>query len=179
MPTVLVRPIWSKRAKIHWPSVKKELEKWLDEEVKPDLLNYFNKIVADWKHKPDFKAKRVVKPNRFVVYVWPVGEDAKVWKFVSGGTKPHDIVPVRAKALRFKWDGPGSYKPRTGLGGQYKGPGIATGEYVFRQVVHQPGNKPRNLEKHIARWYKQTKRYPRGAKNAIERGIYRGRKAAR
>ncbi len=192
MPAILVRPIWSKRAKIHWPSVKKELEKWLDTEVKKDLEAYGDRIVADWKDKPKFKTRKVVKPNRFMVYMWPIGEYADRWKWISRGTglygPKHKKYPIRPKvrrrgpggrfrkaaaALRFRED----YDPRTRPGCKYKGPGSASGDYVFRKLVMHPGIKPRNFEKCIASWYKKTKRYPRGAKNAIERGIYRGRRA--
>ena len=167
MPQVLFRVIKAKVPK--WQPFHNEIAKALDSVVKPDLIAWFNKIVAAWKHRPSFKAKKSITPEEMQVYVYPTGMNAKIWRYVSGGTRRHIIRPKRAKALAFVWGGPGSYKPRTTTSGGYKGPGKATGKDVLFKSVNHPGNKARNFERHIARWYK--KEFRRVMKNAVARGL--------
>jgi hypothetical protein len=56
---------------------RKEIEKVLDEEVKPTLVLSHEIIVADWKHKPGFGSKKFIEPDQMRVYVFPTGEHAQ------------------------------------------------------------------------------------------------------
>ena len=173
MPQVLFRKIKAKPA--NWQAFYNELAKTLDDTVKPELVAWFDKVTADWTNKPDFKATKSITPSEMTVNVYPVGTNAKIWKYVSEGTPPHIIQPKRARALSFKWNGPGSYKPRTTTSVGYKGPGKATGKQRQFKLVHHPGNKARRFEKHIARWY--YPRYRQVMKNAVARGLRKAQRA--
>ena len=81
----------------------------------------------------------------------PTGPDAKIYRFVNDGTRPHKIRPKRAKALSFVTGGKGSYVPKTKPVGQFGGPGIVRGgERVYAQEVDHPGTKPRNFDLRIS-----------------------------
>jgi hypothetical protein len=167
MPQVLFRVIKAKP--VNWQPFYNEIADTLDKVVKPDMIAWFNKIVAAWVHQPAFKATKKITRTDMSVYVYPAGPNAQIWRYVSQGTRAHIIRPKRAKALAFTWGGPGSYKAHTTTSGGYKGPGKATGTRRVFQVVHHPGNPPRNFEAHIARWYKPT--FTRTMKNAVARGL--------
>lgn len=62
-----------------------------------------------------------------------VGSPLKQAAFVELGTDPHDIVPVKAKALRF-------YSVRIAQA-QSKGPGTA----LFFKRVHHPGTEAQHI----------------------------------
>lgn len=169
MPKVLFRVIKAKP--VNWQPFYNEIAKTLDAEVKPALLAYFEKVTKSWKNEQTLKAKKRITQTMMEMYVYPAGPNAEIWKYVSFGTRPHIIKPKgQGYPLKFQWGGPGSYKARTTTGGGYKGPGkVAGGKTVrFPQVKH-PGNKARNFEAHIARWY--GPQFRRTMKNAVTRGL--------
>jgi hypothetical protein len=179
---VLYRTVRARAGYPEWEAIRREVERTIDAEVKPVLLGYFNRIVASWKNKPKFRARKRVTRDGSSVYVYPTGEHADKWRWVSGGTDPHTIEPTEASkrraaaegkvaTLRFQWGGPGSYKPKTRPSGKYKGPGKASGPIVFFSKVEHPGNKPREFEKVIARWYRMRRpNFSRQVENAMRRG---------
>ena len=63
-------------------------------------------------------------------------EDGTFYMFlVREGTKPHEIRPTKAKALRFEWNG----------------------EVIFRMLVHHPGTFPNAYHKRVlARLFPQV-----------------------
>ena len=171
MPQVLFRQIKAKPVK--WQPFYNEIATTLDKVVKPDLIAWFDKIVASWRHRPAFRALKKITHTDMSVYVYPTGPSAQIWRYVSQGTRgPYPIPKVgntAAKALRFRWGGYGSYKARTTTSGGYKGAGKATGKMrTFKRVSH-PGIKARNFEKHIARWY--YPKFRKIMKNAVARGL--------
>lgn len=178
MPKVLFRVIKAKP--INWAAFKKEIERALDAQVKLDLIAYFKKVVKSWKHQPQFKAKKSIKPDSMSVDVFPIGSDAQIWRYVSQGTRgPYPIPKTpRPYHLRFLWGGYGSYKARTLPNGTYNGPGRVIGGKIHRpkQVSH-PGIKARNFEKHIARWY--APKFKKVMDAAVKRGIAAAQKGAR
>jgi hypothetical protein len=179
MPQVLFRVIKAQQSDFR--AFYKEIEKALDTIVKPDLLEYFNKVVKSWKNQPEFKARKIIWLERMQVYVYPAGPDAEIWKYVSFGTRGPYPIPkpgnTKAKTLKFRWGGPGSYKARTTTSGGYDGPGKATGPIVLRKRVMHPGIKARSFEKHIARWYKP--KFQRTMNDAVKRGTAAAKRAAR
>ena len=176
MPQVLFRAIKAKQSDFR--VFYNEIEKALDGVVKPDLLAYFNKVVKAWKNPPVFQARKKISLVDMQIYVYPTGPNAEIWKYVSFGTRPHIIRPKRAKALSFQWGGPGSYKPRTTTSGGYNGPGkVVGGKPVAFKHVNHPGNKARNFEKFIARWYKT--RFKKVMDDAVRRGVRAAKQAAR
>jgi len=87
----------------------------------------------------------------FTIQVKATGRDAKIWRFVNYGTRPHKIRPRNAPALSFVTGGPGSYVPKTKFWGQFGGPGVVMGgERVYAQEVDHPGTKAREFDSLIA-----------------------------
>jgi hypothetical protein len=107
---------------------------------------------ADWSNQPEFLIRTTVSAAEIRVTVRPDRRTkaAKIFGYVDKGTKPHVIRPVRAKALRFKWGGPGSYRPKTAPAAKplRLGSGAAL-ETVFSQKVNHPGNEPRLISERI------------------------------
>src|SRR5688500_1739551 len=66
----------------------------------------FNVTTRTWTHRPEFSIEK--SPGRRKVYT-----DDLIYKFVSKGTKAHDIAPKTPKGLYFV--GPG-FKPKTSPG---------------------------------------------------------------
>ncbi len=106
----------------------------------------FDDITNGWKHKPDF----VIRRTPYTVSVTVAGPNAKIWRFVNDGTPPHLI---RAKGggrrrganlLTFKTGYQAKTRPNNTV---FKGPGVATGGFVSKKVVHHPGSKPRAFER--------------------------------
>ena len=64
--------------------------------------------------------RKIRKPQMISDYEQGIAIEAPYWKDVQFGTRPHEIRPVRAKALRFKWHG----------------------KYVYFKRVQHPGTKP-------------------------------------
>jgi len=175
MPQVLFRPI--KAQPPNWQAFYDEIARTMDAEVKPALLAYFEKVVKSWANAPEFKAKKKITRTEMSVSVTPAGTNADIWRYVSGGTRPHIIRPKGKYPLRFQWGGYGSYKARTSTSGGYRGPGrVIGGEQVRFMQVNHPGNKARNFERHIARWYAPV--FRRTMKNAMARAMRRASRAS-
>jgi len=73
MPTVAYRAIRSRRAFVNAPRARRVLDDTLDNTVKPYLIQQFNYRVANWKHKPNFKARKFVNRDETKVTVFPSG----------------------------------------------------------------------------------------------------------
>jgi hypothetical protein len=131
------------------PSIAKEmLSAALDKQIKPLLVKSHNLVVANWKNKPEFQTRKYIKSDSIRMTVYPTGEAKEIYGYVDQGTKPHLIVPVHAKLLKFKtgYISKTLARPaRTVPGG-----GKATGPQVFAKVVHHPGSEPREFSKAIA-----------------------------
>lgn len=101
--------------------------------------------VDDWDHAPDWRATTRVSGAGVEVTIKATGPNAKIYGYVDEGTRPHVIRPRKARALSFR----AGYKPRTKPGRPHAGPGAASGDQVFTQVVHHPGNAPRHLTRAV------------------------------
>jgi hypothetical protein len=124
----------------------------MDKRVGPALVKSFENVVKDWEHRPDFQAKKIIKPTQISIEVIPVGPNAKIFVFVDQGTRPHMIVPRQKRALKFQG---GTYKPKTlpspARTGTVSGGGRTTGgQTVFAKKVNHPGTKARNFSVVIA-----------------------------
>jgi len=170
MATVAYRVTRSRRAFVNAPVVRKVLEQALDSEVKPHYLREFEKVVANWEHKPDFRARKFIAADSIKLNVYPAGKNKDIYGYVTGGTRPHVIRAKNAPMLAFMWGGPGSYRAKTLPGGLYGGPGtVAGGKMTFRKQVNHPGNKAREFEKTIRK--QQAAWFSRIMKNAWQRAI--------
>ncbi len=173
MPQILFRVIKAKPP--NWQAFYSEIAKTLSDEVAPKLISYFERVTNPWRNQPKFVSKFRLTRQSATVDVFPIGPNANIWRYVSKGTRPHPIQPKGpGYPLRFKWGGKGSYKARTTTSGGYNGPGKVVGGKAVRFMrVNHPGNKPRNFERHIARWY--APQFRRTMKNAVARGLRRAR----
>jgi hypothetical protein len=167
---VLFRAIRARAGHPKFTAIADEVRAAVDSDVKLQLIQAFNLRVANWEHKPEFKAMKRVSQKGTTVYVYPTGENANIWRYVSEGTRPHEIRPKGAGyPLKFAWGGPGSYKPKTKPPGKFGGPGIVqNAETTMLMVVHHPGNEPRNFEKGISEDF--TPKFRRIVENAMRRG---------
>jgi hypothetical protein len=139
---------------------RKEIEDVMDKQVKPALVKSHEKIVEDWTSDVGFAAKKVIKSDRIVVYVFPTGKDKKVWWYVDRGTRPHKIRAKNAPRLAFMMttDGRGNfvrgaYVPKTRPVAQV----VSGGGYVPKPralarpiEVDHPGSEGRGFTEQIA-----------------------------
>lgn len=129
---------------------RKMLSDALDSQIKPLLIQSHEKVVESWKNQPDFQTRKYIKADSIGMTVFPTGEAKEIYTYVDQGTKPHLIVPVHAKLLKFRT----GYQPKTlpnpaRVVIQPAG-GKATGSQVFAKLVHHPGSEPRGFSKAIA-----------------------------
>jgi hypothetical protein len=158
---VLFKNIRSRRRKAALQDLnsltRKQLEKDIDDKVKPALIKRHKLIVANWKSDVDFASKKYITGDVIAVSIYPTGEDKEIWTFVDQGTKPHTIPahgPVQAKAMKFQVGG--KYNPKTlaspartvGGGGKVTG-GTTVYAKSVKSYTH-PGNKGRHFSKEIA-----------------------------
>jgi hypothetical protein len=160
MARVAFRAIRSRRAFINAPQVRKVLEAAMDGEVKPHFIGEFEKRVANWKHKPAFKARKYITGDAIRLNVYPAGEK-QIYEYVTKGTRgPYPIPKIPKPPGKWLLFTGGKYTPRTTPGGGYGGPGISIGFPVFAKQVSHPGIEPRDFEgiirKEQAPWFSRT-----------------------
>ena len=163
MPTVAYRVIRTRKRFTAYKEVKRELERTLDDVVKPHLIQRFNIVVMNWRHKPTFKGRKFITTDKIWVNVYPAGdrESVQIYNWVTKGTKRHPIRARRASRLAFMWGGKGSYKPKTKPRGKIGGPGVVVGGRMhYPQAVMHPGTEARDFENVIRadekRWFSRT-----------------------
>lgn len=155
-----IAPDWGRNA-------DKEIRRAIDKTKRP-VLKEFEKVVQNWEHKPRFVARQ----EGFTITVRPVGRDAKIYRFVNDGTRPHKIKARRFPRLKFIWGGPGSYVPKTKPIGQYGGPGVVRGgTWTSPQEVDHPGTEPRHFDSRIAN--KMAPTLAKAMRDAISRVFQR------
>lgn len=155
---VLIREVRTISRRPDWTQIVKAIEEKMDREVKPLVLDRFDDVIKDWTLDLAFAVRKRITKDEIVLYVYPKGEDAFIWKILSitgsGLYGPehakYEITPKNADQLSFVWGGPGSYQPRTWPTGNYGGPGTVTNGTLrhFMSVMH-PGIEPRRFEKTI------------------------------
>jgi len=155
MPKVAYRAIRGRRKFAKAPEVEKLMGAFLDDTVKPHFIKCFERVVVNWDHKPEFKARKHYSADDLRIDVYPAGQHKDKWIWVSGGTRGGYKIPKGGSGyLAFQT----GYKPKTKPPGKFGGPGTYTGPWVrgVMQVTH-PGIEPRNFEKVIAddekQWY--------------------------
>lgn len=152
-----IAPDWGRNA-------DKEIRRAIDKTKRP-VLKEFEKVVQNWEHKPRFVARQ----EGFTITVRPVGRDAKIYRFVNDGTRPHKIRPRRAPFLAFQ---AGQYIPKTKPIGQFGGPGVVRNpQWVRTQEVDHPGTEPRHFDSRIAN--KMAPTLAKAMRDAISRVFQR------
>ena len=135
-------------------------------EVADISVEYLEQYTASWEHKPEWGKRVKITRTEIIIYIFPKGENAQIFKWVSGGTKgPYPIPKSGTTLLAFKTD----YQPKTQPGGRYRGPGKAVGPGIVRMHVTHPGIKPREIEKTIGQWLRNRKDVQKIMKNAMAR----------
>ncbi len=107
-------------------------------------IQTFQRTTQGWRGvKPTFIAETTIENGNAILRVFPTGDGANKWVWLDEGTKPHPILPRRAKRLRFFIGGkagstPGNFISKTSTPGN---------KQVFSKGVMHPGIKPRNWSK--------------------------------
>lgn len=115
--------------------------------IQDGIYKDFEATTKTWDNKPTFERELQTTPNRIRAYVWTVNE---IYGYVSGGTKPHRIMPKRGKVLRFA----GTYRAKTSPGTIGSSSGGSSGADVFSRGVKHPGTKARNFPEAIEKkWH--------------------------
>jgi hypothetical protein len=102
----------------------------------------FDRTVATWKTKPDFKIDRATSSK----LVATVSTMDKIYGYVTRGTKPHQIHVKSAPALKFKSGFTSKTIPRRITSRR----GNRFGNWVSKRSVMHPGNEPRDFDIVIA-----------------------------
>ncbi len=156
MPQVAYRAVRSRRKFNKSEEIIRDLSASIDSEVKPHFIREFDKRVANWKNKPEFRARKFIRLDSISLNVFPAGPNKEIWGYVDRGTRPHIIRPIRANALAFRT----RYVPKTRPPDRYGGLGRASGPRVYTKLVRHPGTKARKHTEGIRRknrqWYSRT-----------------------
>lgn len=156
----------------------------IDEQLQKELRNeveivsaqqklYLENVTSDWKHKPQFRRKMTVSPQRIQATVIAVGKNKKIFAYVDKGTRPHKIKASAGKLLVFRL----GYSPRTAPPVEGKAPqgkvgtGKATGSFVSIAQVQHPGNAPRKFAETFEKDMQPD--FARRIHNAIRRAVSR------
>jgi hypothetical protein len=177
---IRVTRIGTRRRTPNWAALSiEEMRRTLVGEIAPDIKRRFEDVVYNWEHKPKFIAKFVRTKDEMGIELRVTGKNAKIWNYVSQGTRPHRIPKTGETLLAFQWGGPGSYQPKTYPNPMmWGGPGtVRGGESTFRMHVHHPGTEARNFEEGIRKEY--TRRFHGKFSAAIRRGLNKARRPKR
>lgn len=129
--------------------------------IAEDAKEDFERTTAEWEHEVDFE---VVETRDGVV----VATEDEIYGYVDEGTKPHDITPKKAKALRFGAGGAPKTRPRV-IG---SGAGSRGNSVVYTRRVRHPGTEAREFSKTIQEKYERQigSRIAQAIGDALERG---------
>lgn len=151
--------------------VEKELKQGLYRSAQ-SMRAEMKSFVENWQHQPTLEMKSKRESDRFIIRIYPTGENAKYWIWVSFGTKGKVIRPVRAKHLVFPYQGEGvSYAPKTAPWGFRGGAGKKLGPVRKFNAVKWPGITPRQFEEEVI--IAKEKEFKEEMDDALEKGLKR------
>jgi len=136
-----------------------ELDKVIDRQMAVEVkktLEDFRTATKTWRNQPLFE----VEKGKFRAVVFTRDE---IFGYVDLGTKPHEIRPKYASALRFN----SMFQPKTVPNRLKAGKGASSPPVVFAQVVRHPGNEPRNISILIGK--RSQRRFVKALDSAIIR----------
>lgn len=156
MTQILIKVVRSparQRLLSKFTDARREIERALDDEVKPIFIGQLNEVVANWKNKPTFVGYKQITSNQIAIGVRVV-KNPTPWKYVEEGTKPHLIRARRAPMLRF----PGTTSPKTFAGNppQWGMTAIKAPPIIRKYAVHHPGNEGRHFVQYFAQRDRQV-----------------------
>ena len=134
-----------------------------------DIEADFKATTKTWSRQPTFIKEVDTKTSPVQILV---GTDDEIYRYLDEGTglygPKHRKYPIfagiytgksKAKALRFQWGGPGSYRAKTTPNVIGSGSGGPSGPMVAFPYVMHPGIKPRNFDITIRKkWEPKFKR---------------------
>lgn len=165
--SIRVTPIIPKEGIPDAKKVMKAIERTMRFKTKKDLRKDFGETVKSWDDKPRFADSFAKYPNQYVLSVFPAGELADQYAWISNGTKPRVIVPQKdGGRLKFR-GGPYVSKTRPGVIGSARGG--PTGKFVYPKMVVHPGIKPRKFDEMIAAHNERT--FQKDIQNAINDAV--------
>lgn len=140
---ITLRPIIPKQPILKLDRISYELNAALAETM-DGIEKDFRATTRTWNTKPPFRQHG---PHlRAGALVGEVGTSDEIYGYVTGGTRPHIIVPRRSRLLRFRTGYRAKTAPRY-IGSRAGG---AFGPFVTARVVHHPGTAAREFESEIA-----------------------------
>lgn len=157
MATLRMKAVIPKKA--NFKAVMAEVEKEM-KAIHKEVDKDFDSTVRTWDNKPKWDKEFKAGSNQIRFATMTANE---IYGYVSGGTKPHRIVPKRAKVLAF----PGTFKAKTSPGTIPSGAGGSSGATVYSKGVMHPGTKARNFDEQIRR--KWEKPFANRLKTAMSR----------
>lgn len=113
------------------------------EAISKDMLLDFEVTTAGWEHPVLFERIISIGPTSIDILV---GTDDEIYTYVDKGTRPHLILPVRAKALHFQSGYKAKSVPNVITSNMNGGP---FGDDVFSKGVMHPGTEARNFDETI------------------------------
>lgn len=102
----------------------------------------YKATTATWETPVEFETIISLRGSRAEFLV---GTSSKIYEYVDKGTRPHVILPKRAKMLRFQ----GGYRAKTTPGVIGSTAGGASGNIVYSRGVMHPGTKARRFSELI------------------------------
>lgn len=150
MPRVAFRAVRGRKVFLRVSKLaKRELEREIDSVVKPHFIREHEAVVTTWKHKPTFKARKFITDDSIRVTISATGPNAKIWRFVSGGTSVRRAV----MSSKPKWIS------KTEVGSLKSGRG--QGRVVFiGKHINLPGIQARKFTEQIMEkekaWFSRT-----------------------
>jgi hypothetical protein len=152
-----------KPTKLNIAAFREEIVSALNE-TSEAMLKEFEKTTDTWKDKPTFETIKDTTGGNLAVLV---ATDDEIYGYVNDGTRPHDIVPIRAKVLAF----PGGFSAKTSPNVIGSKPGGSFGSTVFARGVHHPGTEPRNFDSIIQKIFQPRfqRRMEKAMSNAANR----------
>jgi len=146
--------------------------------VAKDIEADFKATTKTWSRQPKFE--KIVDTKTSPVQIL-VGTDDEIYGYLNEGTglygPKHQKYPIfagiytgksKAKALKFQWGGPGSYRAKTTPNVIGSGGGGPSGPMVAFPYVMHPGVKPRNFDETIKK--KWEPRFKRVMEQAMSKG---------
>ena len=117
--------------------------------LKTDMLADYKRTTSSWSHRVTFEAMSDTQADgSFSVMV---GTDDRIYGYVDLGTRPHIILPKRARVLAFQ----GGYRAKTSPGVLGSSGGGKFGATIFARAVRHPGTKARGFTRMIFDKHKQ------------------------
>ncbi len=116
-------------------------------EARSDMGDLFKGTTEGWDHKVKFRHRTEVSTREaYTAY----GTDDDIYRFVSDGTKAHDIAPKNKPRLKFRRN----YKAKTRPRSLRSGPGGSSGGWVStKRKIRHPGTKARGFAEEVAKQY--------------------------